>query len=60
MEIVYTPHAKKKTTNFTLNSNISLNEQEIKNWETTNKISINNYNRRIAKHGTFSDSIRSF
>lgn len=60
MEILYTPHAKKKATNFTLNSNLSLNEQEIKNWETKNKISINNYNKKITKYGAFSDNIRSF
>jgi hypothetical protein len=60
MEILYTPHAKKKATNYSLNSSLSLNEQEIKIWGTKNKISINNYNKKIAKHSTFSDKIRSF
>ena len=37
-----------------------IKEQEIKNWELQNKTSINSYNERVAKHGTFSDDIRSF
>lgn len=60
MKILYISHAKKKATNFTLNFNLSLNEKDLKNWETQNKISINNYNKTIATNGTFSDSVRSF
>ena len=37
-----------------------IKEKEIKNWEKENKISINSYNERITKNGTFSDTIRSF
>lgn len=37
-----------------------IKEQEIKNWEAQNKTSINSYNERVAKHGTFSDELRSF
>ena len=37
-----------------------IKEQEIKNWETQNKNSINSYNERVSKHGTFSDELRSF
>ncbi len=37
-----------------------IKEQEIKNWETKNKNSINSYNERVTKSGTFSDEIRSF
>lgn len=37
-----------------------IKEQEAKNWASQNKSSINSYNERVAKHGTFSDEIRSF
>ena len=37
-----------------------IKEQEIKNWEAQNKTSINSYNKRVAKYGTFSDELRSF
>lgn len=37
-----------------------IKEQEMKNWEAKNKTSINSYNKRVAKNGTFSDEIRSF
>ncbi|MBU0632609.1 type II toxin-antitoxin system CcdA family antitoxin [bacterium] len=37
-----------------------IKEQEIKNWEAKNKTSINSYNERVSKNGTFSDEIRSF
>lgn len=37
-----------------------IKEQEIKNWEAKNKTSIESYNKRVAKNGTFSDEIRSF
>lgn len=77
----YNPHAKKKATNLSINSdllqkakelhiNISnslektlielIKEQEMKNWMAQNKSSINSYNKRVAKSGTFSDELRSF
>ncbi|OHD98763.1 MAG: acetoacetyl-CoA synthase [Sulfurimonas sp. RIFCSPLOWO2_12_FULL_36_74] len=37
-----------------------IKEKEMKNWESQNKTSINSYNERVSKHGTFSDEIRSF
>lgn len=37
-----------------------IKEQETKNWEAKNKTSINSYNERVAKNGTFSDEMRSF
>jgi len=37
-----------------------IKEQEIKNWETKNKISIDSYNKRVAKNGLFGDEMRSF
>lgn len=81
MTTFFNPHAKKKATNLSINSdllkkakelhiNISnslektlielIKEQEMKNWEAKNKTSINSYNERVAKNGTFSDDIRSF
>ncbi|WP_414718759.1 type II toxin-antitoxin system CcdA family antitoxin [Sulfurimonas sp.] len=32
----------------------------IRNWKIKNKTSIKDYNKRVAKNGTFSDEIRSF
>lgn len=37
-----------------------IKEQEIKNWEIKNKISIDSYNKRVAKNGLFGDEMRSF
>ena len=37
-----------------------IKEAEMKNWENENKSSINSYNERVSKHGTFSDAVRSF
>ncbi|WP_294966161.1 type II toxin-antitoxin system CcdA family antitoxin [Sulfurimonas sp.] len=37
-----------------------IKEKEIKNWEAQNKISVNSYNERVSKNGTFSDDMRSF
>lgn len=81
MTTFFNPHARKKATNLSINSdllqkakelriNISnslertlielIKEQEMKNWEAQNKNSINSYNERVTKNGTFSDEIRSF
>jgi antitoxin CcdA len=35
-------------------------KQEMKNWELQNKTSIDSYNERVSKFGTFSDDMRSF
>jgi len=37
-----------------------IKEKEIKNWKAQNHTSIDSYNERVAKHGTFSDDMRSF
>jgi len=81
MIALFNPHAKKKATNLSINSdllkkakelhiNISnslektliqlIKEKEIKNWEKQNKTSINSYNDRVTKHGSFGDEMRSF
>lgn len=40
--------------------NDTTKEQEMKKWEQENKEAIESYNRRIEKHGVFSDALRSF
>ena len=37
-----------------------IKEKEIKNWEAENKTSINSYNERVTKHGSFGDEMRNF
>lgn len=37
-----------------------IKEKEMQNWEAKNRTSINSYNERVEKNGTFSDDMRSF
>ncbi|MDQ1338057.1 MAG: antitoxin CcdA [Campylobacterota bacterium] len=60
MTALYDSNAKKKATNLSISSDLLKKVKEMKNWESKNKTSINSYNKRVAKSGTFSDEIRSF
>lgn len=60
MLALYNSDAKEKVTSLSINLKLLKKEKEMKNWEVKNKTSIESYNERVAKSGTFSDEIRSF